>query len=97
MADESVSLELNVQSENLPDEFWENLMVSNAITDKFFTHLNVSIQGDSGGVVFTKPDTNNHATAIGIVWGGAVTEDYFTKMSNNIAALQSGPITFTIY
>lgn len=53
--------------------------------------------GDSGGIVFTKPDTSNRASAIGIVLGGAVTESYFTKMSNDIAALQSGPITFTVY
>lgn len=53
--------------------------------------------GDSGGIVFTKPDSNSHSSAIGIILGTAVTESYFTKIYNDLNALNSGPITFTIY
>lgn len=53
--------------------------------------------GDSGGIVFTNPDSNSHASAIGIILGTAVTESYFTKIYNDLNALNSGPITFTIY
>ena len=57
----------------------------------------MSAPGDSGGIVFSPPDSYNHANAIGIVLGGAVTESYYTKMGFDLAALQSGPITFTLY
>ncbi|MBR6998980.1 MAG: hypothetical protein IKI01_00005, partial [Lachnospiraceae bacterium] len=52
--------------------------------------------GDSGGIVYTGP-VSGHASCVGIVLGTAVTESYYSKMSNNIAALQSGPITFSLY
>ena len=40
LASESVSFEMNTQSENLSDNFWKNLLTSSAITDKFFMYLN---------------------------------------------------------
>ncbi|MCR5531312.1 MAG: S1 family peptidase [Lachnospiraceae bacterium] len=52
--------------------------------------------GDSGGIVFTEP-VSGHAKCLGIIVGGSVTISYYSKIQNDIAALQSGPISFTIY
>ncbi len=52
--------------------------------------------GDSGGIVYTTP-VSGHAKCVGITLGSAVTVSYYSKMSNNIAALQSGPITYSLY
>ena len=58
--------------------------------------------GDSGGIVCETPDSTNHAYIDGI--HSAIFEDtdtvlwsYFTKIYNDLAALQSGPVYFNLY
>lgn len=53
--------------------------------------------GDSGGIVYTQPDSIGHADCLGIVKGGAIGTMLYTKMYNNLGALQSGPVYYTIY
>ena len=59
--------------------------------------------GDSGGIVFTSPNANNEADILGIHSGHMKMEDgtfvfsFCTKIQNDLAALQSGPITYTLY
>lgn len=56
--------------------------------------------GDSGGIVFTAP-SGGYASPAGIHMGGLTTTSehygFFTKMYNALAALQSGPLTYSLY
>lgn len=62
-----------------------------------------SQNGDSGGIVFTQPDSNNYADIIGIHSANELTPagsfvcSFFTKIYNDLAALQSGQITYSLY
>lgn len=58
-----------------------------------------AVGGDSGGIVFNQPDSTDHAYPVGIQKGKQTSGSYsfFTKMYNDLAALQSGPITFSLY
>lgn len=63
-----------------------------------------STGGDSGGIVHTKPDAANQADIVGIhsayavnASTGAFLWSWFTKITNDLAALQSGPIYYTLY
>lgn len=53
--------------------------------------------GDSGGIVYCPPDITDHADVIGIMKGIGATYSFFTKMYNDLAALQSGPIYYSLY
>ena len=56
--------------------------------------------GDSGGIVFTAP-SSGYASPAGFHKGGVTTASehygFFTKMYNALAAVQSGPLTYSLY
>lgn len=56
-----------------------------------------TIGGDSGGIVYSEPDATGYADCLGIVKGSIVGSLLFTKMYNDLGALQSGPIYFSLY
>ena len=53
--------------------------------------------GDSGGIVYSVPDATGHANVLGIVKATVYGSLVFTKMYNDLGALQSGPIYFSLY
>lgn len=53
--------------------------------------------GDSGGIVYAPPSATNYADVLGIMKGIGPSYSFFTKMYNDLAALQTGPIYFTLY
>lgn len=53
--------------------------------------------GDSGGIVYAPPSATNYADVLGIMKGIGSSYSFFTKMYNDLAALQTGPIYFTLY
>jgi hypothetical protein len=53
--------------------------------------------GDSGGIVYAPPSATNYADVLGIMKGKGPSYSFFTKMYNDLAALQTGPIYFTLY
>ena len=60
-----------------------------------------SAPGDSGCIVYSAPDSTYHAYSIGIFTAGASTGvstyGIFSKIYNDLATLQSGPISYSVY
>ena len=60
-----------------------------------------SAPGDSGCIVYSAPDSTYHAYSIGIFTAGASagvsTYGIFSKIYNDLATLQSGPISYSVY
>lgn len=62
-----------------------------------------SIPGDSGGIVYSQPNSENYAYSVGIHKGnnvslsGSVINSFFTKMSNDLAALQGTGTPIPVY
>ncbi len=52
---------------------------------------------DSGGIVYSVPDATGHANVLGIIKATIYGSLVFTKMYNDLGALQSGPIYFSLY
>ncbi|MBR4731212.1 MAG: hypothetical protein IK081_00425 [Lachnospiraceae bacterium] len=78
-----------------------SVIVGNILFTDLVSTTYESTGGDSGGIVFVPSNITNHAYPAGIHKGsyqdGSVDYGVFTKLYNDLAALQSGTITYSLY